>query len=91
MAKTITPTTTDEGYRIAAENGAALLAKAFDAAVNLPMWAIGRVVENWDLGDANMADGDYVSAWLAYGAGYLAIVDNQEFSLLKRNQHGEIV
>ena len=91
MPKTITPMTTEAEYKIAAENGAALLDKVLMAAVNLPVRAINLVVENWDLGDACYAREDYVGAWMAYGTGYLAVVDHQEFSLLKRDKHGKLI
>lgn len=91
MAKTITPTITDADYRIAADNGRELLEKAFAAAVDLPLWAINRVVESWDLGDSCYSRDDYVGAWMAYGTGFLAILDNERFSLLKRDKDGKIV
>lgn len=78
-------------FKTAAEAGCDLLERAFNAAIGLPEWAMDRVVENWDLGNDCYARDDYVGAWMAYGTGYLAITDNELCSLLKRDEHGQII
>lgn len=77
-------------FRTAALAAEALELKVYDNAVGLGPFVLNFVAEMRTLAESCAAREDYVGAWIAYGRSYLAIQEGERFSLLKRDEHGQI-
>lgn len=86
---TITDTAADwKPGALAAEK---LLDRALLNAVDVDLDALTEIARDYRLAADCRVRGDYVGAWIAYGRGFLRVEDAQVYSLLKKDENGQIV